>query len=59
MHDVPGAMRDEDEQERKQPRPIAIGRKGENAPEAAEHGPREVGPDPRPGERYHHMHVRC
>jgi hypothetical protein len=53
-------MRDEDEEDPKKPRPVSIGRKGENAVEAQEHGPSEVDPDANThGDRYHHMHVRC
>ncbi len=60
MHSVLGAMRDEDEEHPKKPRPVLIGRKGESAAEAQEHGPREVGPDGKKlDSRYHHMHVRC
>lgn len=60
MHSVLGAMRNEHEDIPKQPRPVSIGRKGENAVEAQEHGPSEVGPDGRKlDSRHHHMHVRC
>ena len=53
-------MRHEDEDDPKKPHPIAIGRKGDNAIEAEEHGPSEVGPDGKEHDsRYNHMHVRC
>ena len=60
MHSVPGAMRDEDEEDPKKPQPVSGGRKGDNAAEAQEHGPTEVGPDGKHHDsRYEHMHVRC
>jgi len=59
MHSVDGAMRN-DEEDPKKPRPLSIGRKGDNTCESEEHGAREVDPD---GNSYdprdHHMHVRC
>jgi hypothetical protein len=60
MHFAPEAMRDEDEEDPKKPQPVAVGRKGDNAFEAQEHGPSEVDPDGHGHDsRYHHMHVRC
>jgi hypothetical protein len=52
-------MRDEDEQDPKKPHPVSSWRKGESGLEAQEHGPREVDPDGKGNDRYHHMHVRC
>jgi hypothetical protein len=60
MHFLLGAMRDEDEEDPKKPQPVSGGRKGDNASEAQEHGPSEVGPDGKSLDvGYHHMHVRC
>jgi hypothetical protein len=54
------AMRDEDEEDPKKPYPVWTGRKGDNAAEAHEHEPREVGPEGKQHDgRYHHMHVSC
>jgi hypothetical protein len=53
-------MRDDDEEDPKKPHPLSLGRKGDNDPEAREHGPDEVGPDGKEHDaRYHHMHVIC
>jgi hypothetical protein len=60
MHFLDGAMRHEDEEDPKKPHPSSSGRKGDNAFEAEEYGPREVGPDGKyHDDRYQHMHVRC
>ena len=60
MHFFPGTMRDEEDGDPKKPQPVTGGRKGDNASEAQEHGPSEVGPDGKSFDiRYHHMHVHC
>ena len=61
MQSVRDVMRgDEDEEDPKKPHPISVGRKGENAVEAEEHGLSEVNPDDAEhDDRYQHVHVRC
>jgi hypothetical protein len=60
MQLVARAMRDEENDDTKKPHPLAIGRKGDNAAESREYGPREIGPDGKQQDgRYHHMHVIC
>lgn len=62
MHFVVGAMRYDDEDDPKKPRPVRSMRKGDNALEAQEYEPRSVGPhgwkDDRGRDHHRHVH-RC
>jgi hypothetical protein len=54
-----GSMREYDEEDPKQPRPVGVSRKGDNAWEAQESGNlREVGPSRSDQEQDRHRHVR-
>jgi hypothetical protein len=52
-------MRDAEQDDPKKPHPLSVGRKGDNAAEAREHGPRQVRPGKQRDDRDHHMHVSC
>ena len=58
MHGSLIAMRHDDQEDPKKPRPVTAFRKGENPREAQEHGLRKVGPHGRKDDRRdYHRHV--
>jgi len=59
MHSRFVVMRYEHEDDPKKPHPVHVHRKGDNALESDEHGPREVGPLRRDSDLDRHRHVRC
>jgi hypothetical protein len=58
MHTFARAMRDA-EQDPKKPHPLSIRRKGDNAAESREYGPRQVRPGSKQRDRDRHTHVSC
>lgn len=52
-------MRYYDEEDPKKPRPVDCRRKGDNAAESKEYGPREVAPTRKDHDRDRHRHVSC